>query len=57
MMEYSKKGMKNTKGSKPMAGYSNGRTNDGMRKCGKGGNTTATNGGKMHTSTPNPKQS
>ena len=32
-------------------------TNAGMRKCGKGGDTTAKNGGKMHTSTPNPKQS
>jgi hypothetical protein len=33
------------------------QTNQGMRKCGKGGNTAAKGGGTMHTSTPNPKQS
>lgn len=48
---------RNSKGSKPMAGYCNPGTNDGMRKAGKGGQTAAKGGGKMHTSTPNPKQS
>lgn len=33
------------------------QTNQGMRKAGKGGNTAATNGGTMRTSTPKPKQS